>query len=156
MRCGKPANVSMVLIGLHEVGLVGLRDAFEELDGLELDEREAILDHLVARLAGQNYIPDSQQQNYRRALWREYLRRRGEDFSDFYSEVQVTVHGAPGEARDRFVQTLTSVLGDFELKPLIQFSHTGTEPALLLDGETLGDVGREQLKMAVRRRIHEW
>ncbi|UCE01816.1 MAG: hypothetical protein JSW67_11165 [Candidatus Latescibacterota bacterium] len=159
MRCGKPANVSMILIGLHEVGLLGLSEAFEEVETLELQDRDAIVDHVVARLAGQNYIPESQQENYRRGIWREYLRRRGEDFSDFYSEVEVTVRGAAGSVRDRFVATLISVFGDFELKPVVTFVQTGSaEPELLVDGETVlqGEVTREAAKAAVRKRIREW
>jgi hypothetical protein len=159
MRCGKPANVNMILIGLHEVGLLGLSEAFEELETLELSERDEILDHVVARLAGQNYIPESQQENYRRGIWREYLRRRGEDFSDFYSEVEVTVRGAAGSVRDRFVETLISVFGDFELKPVVTLLESGSpEPELLVDSEAVlqGDATREEAKVAVRKRIREW
>ena len=81
--------------------------------------------------------------------------------NEFYSEIEVVVRGAEGDARDRFEGHLVTVLGEFELRPVI--SHAPPEgaestPELLIDGELVvrGLLPPEQLKRAIRRRIGEW
>ena len=80
-----------ILVGLHRVGLVGFRDALAAAAASGLDDREAIVDSLVETLASENYIPDPGDEAFRIALWREFLRHRGQDFRAFFSEVAVTV-----------------------------------------------------------------
>lgn len=155
------ARVAKILIGLHEVGIVGLHEALKEAEESNLGEREEILDRLMDRLSAENYIPESQADGYRTAVWREFLRRRGEDFRDFYSEVEVVVRGEPGEERDRFVATLTSVFGDFELKPVVAYAPpTGDEvtPELVVRDHTIvqGNLPRRAFREAVRRSLSHW
>ncbi|MGD8395987.1 MAG: hypothetical protein PVF43_10980 [Candidatus Eiseniibacteriota bacterium] len=165
MRCGKPANVMTVLIGLHQIGIVGLRDALKvELDresGVAPADREAIVDRVIARVAEDNYLPESQREALRVAVWREYLRLAGEDVSPFFSEVAVRVRGAAGERRERFVEMLTGVFAEFELRPWITYAEPSSPddaPELVLDDEVVvrGLVGHEAMKRAVRRRISDW
>ncbi|MBD3161212.1 MAG: hypothetical protein GF328_03835 [Candidatus Latescibacteria bacterium] len=161
MKCGKPVNVCMILIGLHQVGVIGLRDALRAADAAGLEDREKTVDFLLEALSRENYVPDAQRDAYRTALWREVLRHRGRDFREFYSEVEVEIGGADGSDRDRFVELLVSVFGDFELRPVVRFVPAAEEeagPSLVLGGETVarGLLPRAQLKAAVRRRISEW
>jgi hypothetical protein len=153
--------VSQILVGLHRVGLVGLMDALKGADESGLTESSDIVDHIFESLRESNYIPDSHMEAYRQAIWREFLRYRGEDISDFYSEMDVTVRGVAGEERDRFVEMMTSVFGDFELKPRVDYAAPGSgdsKPELLIDDDPVvrGIVSRHAFKAAVQRRISEW
>lgn len=161
MKCGKPANVSAVLVGLHQVGIVGLRDVLKAAAESDLVDRDAVLDFIVQSLKGDNYIPKKQIEEYRRTIWREYLRYRGQDFRGFYSEIDVAVHGHEGTERDQFVKMLISVLGDFELVPRIDSIESPPDDAtseLVIDGEVVvrGCTSRRAFKSAIRRRITEW
>jgi hypothetical protein len=166
MRCGKPANVMTILIGLHQIGIVGLHDALKaELDGgsgVDPGAREAIVDRVIARVAEDNYLPESQREALRIAIWREYLRLAGEDLRPYFSEVEVRVRAADDDRRERFVETLTGVFAEFELRPVITDAEPESpdaEPELLLDDDEVvvrGLVGHEAMKRAVRRRISDW
>ena len=160
MRCGSYA-VSQVLVGLHRVGVVGLRQACEKVAAAGLVGREEIVDCLQAELAADNFIPEAQEEAYHTALWREYLRSVGEDFSEYFSEIEVTVRGEPGEDRDRLVNLCVSVLADFELQPVTEFADTdegGPSPQLVI-GDTIvarGLPSRKSLKATIRHRLSDW
>ncbi len=154
-------GISMTLIGLHQIGIVGLKDALAAAAQSGLREQEAVLDLIITELSTDNFIPDHQREPYRRTIWREYLRHRGEDFSDFYSEVELIVRGDPGADRDAFVATLISVFAEFELKPLIIFAEPdadGPNPQLVIGDEPVvqGLPSRRNFKIAVRKRITDW
>lgn len=160
MSCGS-FGVTQVLIGLHRLGLVGLRDALEDAASSGLEDREALLDRIVGTLVPQNYIPDPESAALRRALWREYLRARGEDFREFFSEIDVTILGEPGAVRDRFEAMTRLVLGRFELSPRIAFappSEEGPQPQLAIDDRVIvrGLVAQGAFENAVRKSISDW
>ena len=161
MRCGRPANVTTVLIGLHQVGVVGLRDALRRVLEAGITDREALVDRVLELLAEDNYIPDSQGEAYRLMVWRESLRMRGEDLSEFYSDVEVAVRGPAGTERDRFVERITAVFAEFELKPAIRYLEPDSDdptPELVIEEETVvhGLLPHDEFKAAVRRRISDW
>jgi len=153
--------VSQVLVGLHRVGMVGLRQACEKVTAAGLAGREEIVDCLQAELAADNFIPKAQVEAYHTALWREYLRFVGEDFSEFFSEIEVTVRGEPGDDRDRLAGLCASVLGDFELRPVAEFAdadEAGPNPQLVIGGTTVarGLPSRKSLKATIRQRLSDW
>lgn len=160
MRCGS-YSVSQVLVGLHRVGVVGLRQACEKVAAAGLAGRGEIVDCLQAELAADNFIPESQEEAYYTALWREYLRFVGEDFSEFFSEIEVTVRGEPGEERDHLAGLCASVLADFELRPVAEFADAdeeGPNPQLVIGGTTVarGVPSRRSLKATIRHRLSDW
>jgi hypothetical protein len=152
-------SVAQVLIGLHRVGIVGLRDAIRRAEASGFEDRERLVDLLMEELAPRNYIPEHQRELYRTAVWRELLRHRGEDISTLYSEIPVVVRGPAGEARDRFVGRVASALAEFELRPAVVFersSEAGTQ--LIVRGEVIGDAGqsRRSLEVALRHAVSDW
>ena len=160
MRCGSYA-VSQVLVGLHRVGFVGLRQACAKVVAAGLTERDEIVEVLLAELAADNYIPEGQQDDYRTALWREYLRSIGEDFSEFFSEIEVTLRGEAGSDRDRLAGLSASVLADFELRPLVDFEvadDEGPSPQLVIGDSVVasGLPSRKVLKAIIRQRLSDW
>jgi hypothetical protein len=160
MQCSNTGS-DAILVGLHRVGLVGLRAALEKAAAAGLEDRDAIVDLLIETLAADNYVPDSQLVPFRLAMWREYLRHKGEDIRPFYSEIEVTVAGAPGKNRDEFVGMMRSVLGDFELKPVVAFapaSRDDSDPRLIINAEIIvrGLQSRRSFKSAVHKSISDW
>jgi hypothetical protein len=161
MKCGKPANVDMILIGLHQVGVIGLRDALKKAAESGLEEREEITDFLLTDLSRENYFPNAQIEACRLALWREHLRFHGEDIRPFFTSMAVDVRGAAGDERDRFVETLLEIFHGFELNPQITYHPPDGDdptPELLIEGEPIvrGCLSEAAFKAAVRRRIGEW
>ena len=160
MRCGSYA-VSQVLVGLHRVGIVGLHQACEKVSAAGLSGREEVVDFLLAELAADNFIPKGQEEAHRTALWREHLRFLGKDFSEFFSEIEVTINGEPGEDRDRLAVLCTSVLADFELRPVLTFADAdeeGPNPQLVIGDTTVvrGLPSERSLKAIVKQRLSDW
>jgi hypothetical protein len=153
--------VRQILIGLHRVGIVGLHDAIAAAEASGLAERDAVVDLMLEALRPNNYIPDNQVDGYRPALWREYRRHRGEDISELYTAVPVTVHGEPGEDRDRFVAMTRSAMALFELRPDVAFAPAdanGLNPVLVIGGDVVarGPQSRRGIEKAVRQSLSDW
>lgn len=154
-------GVNTVLVGLHRIGLVGLKEALERADAAGSLDQYRRIDLIIEILAGENYIPDRETPELRTAVWREYLRFKGEDFTEFFSEIAVTVRGPEDDTRDTFVDMLESVFGDFELRPVMTFDTEpveGKSPQLIIDDDLIvgGLKSRRNFKMAVRRSITDW
>jgi hypothetical protein len=161
LRCGS-YSVSQVLIGLHRVGIVGLRQACEKVAAVGLAGRQEIVDFLLSELGADNFIPVGQEEAFRTALWREYLRFVGGDFSEFFSEIEVTVGGEPGENRDSLVERCTLVRAEFELRPVVDLAGAnqggGPDPELVIGGTTVarGLPSRKSLRATIRQRLSDW
>lgn len=154
-------SVTRIRIGLQEVGIVGLREAFGIVNEAGSFDREGVVDAVMAHLSRRNFIPSSVTPTYRRAIWREYLRHRGEDFSDFFSEVEVVVRGEPGPDLDRFVEMTLSTLAGFELAPTVRLEPAAAEglhPRLLIHGEPVvqGSMSERDFERTVKRTLGHW
>ena len=157
MHC-EDKSVTPIRVGLTQIGIVGLHDALKKADELDPDDREAIVDRMMEHLGPLNYIPDGQVEAYRIAFWRESRRRRGRDFSAWYSELPATVRGEPGDERDRFVALVKEVLAAHELKPVFTLAAGGRSPELVINDEVVasGPQNRASLDRAVRRTFSHW
>jgi hypothetical protein len=154
-------SVSGVLIGLDRVGLVGLEQAFEKADASGLDSREELVSLLLEALSSRNYIAAASQDEYRRAVWREYQRHRGEDIRHLYSEIEVAVRGEAGEDRERIVGAVAAVLAEHELAP--RFRYEAADPAdvnplVSIAGQVVvrGIRSESAIRKAVKARIDDW
>ena len=154
----KDKSVVPIRVGLDQIGIVGLHDALKKTDELDASDREAVIERMMEILRPRNYIPDGQVEAYRTAFWREFLRHRGRDFSAWYSELPVTVRGAPGDERDRFVALVNAVLAGHELQPVFSFAAGGHSPELVIRDEVVarGSQNRASLERAVRRTFSHW
>jgi len=154
----KGKSVAPIRVGLNQIGIVGLRDALKQTVDLDPRDREAVVERMMEILGPSNYIPDGEVEAYRIAFWRESLRHRGRDFSAWYSELPVTVRGAPGDERDRFVVLVTAVLAKHELRPIITFTANGRNPQLVIRDAVVagGSQNRASLERAVRRTFSHW
>jgi hypothetical protein len=154
----KDKTVTPIRVGLDQIGIVGLHEALKKTDELDPGDREAVVDRMMEVLRPLNYVPDSQVEAYRTAFWREFLRHRGRDFSAWYSELPVTVRGAPGDERDRFVALVEAVLAAHELRPVFTYVAGGPSPELVIRDEVVasGSQNRASLERAVRRTFSHW
>ena len=155
MGAHKPHPDSL-LVGDHRVTLVGLRRALEEAASAE-----AAVTSLMTSLSRENYIPDGERESYRRALTREYLRHRGEDFGEFLSEIPVTVRGEAGAQLEGFTVAVRAILAEMDLRPLVTFEPPVAgepSPRLVINDQLVveGTLRREQIKAAISRSISGW
>ena len=160
MHC-KTWGVTPVLVGIQSVGIVKLRPALEKAAAAGITDREALIDFLLEELSADNYIPNRQDEPYRRAIYREYLKHQKQDFSDFLNEVDVVVRGEPGDDRDAFVDATVSVFAAHDLKPRITFeppNEEGPNPELLIRDMTVitGKPTRKMFDNAVRKSFSDW
>lgn len=161
MRKQEYGSVTEVLVHMQIVGLTGLREAFSKVEESGLTVEKEILDLILGELDRKNYIPEASLEEYRKTLWREFKRSRGEDIRDLYSEIDVVVKGEAGAERAGFVEMMISVFADYELKPLIAYSppdNRGPNPQLVIDDELVikGLPSKKKFKLAVRKRISYW
>lgn len=152
--------VQRILVGLNRVGIDGLASAMREAAQSELDDEDR-LDLIYRSLAARNYIPDSAEDLYRRAFWREFVRSQNGDPRPFFSEIDVEIRAEPGGDRDQLVDVLTDVLAEFELKPGLAFSAPHPDqagPEVLIHDECVhkGAASRRDLKIAINRQITDW
>lgn len=154
-------SVSHVLVGLDRIGLLGLEQVFGMADKSGLTEREQLVSLMMEALSRRNYVPSASQDAYRQAVWREYLRHRGEDIRDLYSEIEVVVRSRSGPELDRFLETLEKVFAKYELRPTIALEPPdpqGPNPQLLIGNEIVvaGTTDSRALAKAVGRQISDW
>ena len=155
------AAVTQILVGLRRIGIVGLTESLKAVDVAGVTERDEVVDLMLGTLSRINYIPSHVEDDYRNALWREYMRHRGEDIRDLYSEIEVVVRGEPGEGLDRLLRALRIAFGEHELKPAVAMEPpdpAGRNPQMLIDGEiVLAGTSRErEVEKAVRAQISDW
>jgi small redox-active disulfide protein 2 len=71
-------NYRLIFVGNTQIGLIGLKEIFEELKS-QRGETDAVLkEMLVEKAARKNYIPDSIKEEYQKALFREFKKFLGE------------------------------------------------------------------------------
>jgi hypothetical protein len=147
-----------VLIGLQRIGLAGLWEVIKKAESSGLTDPETLLDLMMGALSELNFIPESSTEEYRRAVWREYLRHRGEDYREFLSEIPVVVRG---EANEGFVADLEAVFAEHDLEPVVSVEPAepgAPTPELVIDGESVisGPTSRQALRRAIQKQISDW
>lgn len=161
MGCGS-FGVTPILIGRHRIGVVGLAAALKKVDESGLTERSGIVELMMGALRADNYIPENQVEDFEIAVWREYLKHKGRDASDFYSEIPVTVRGEADGTLERFLSELEVVFAGFDLKPAVTHeppSPDGPNPQLQIEEETILrglPPNRWSFESAVRRSFSDW
>ncbi|MCQ8894028.1 MAG: hypothetical protein NQU46_05295 [Methanolinea sp.] len=68
-------RIRQVDVGGITVGLAMLDDIIDEVQGLHLASKDAIVNELVKRIKVYNYVPPSAEDKYREAMYREYEKK---------------------------------------------------------------------------------
>jgi hypothetical protein len=107
----------LVLGGNTQVGLIGLKEIFDELK-TQKEEPESILkERLVERAARKHYIPDSIEEDYRKALFREFKKFLGEKVEEERGEfLDVIILGTGCYSCNQLEKDILAVLSETGIK----------------------------------------
>ena len=139
----KQHNIGHIIIEGRSVGIAGLRDILEQVASLDLKEDRRIRAELVRRAKACNYIPDSAEEKYSRALLRAYRIFTGHEVEPGETDPSIRILG-PGCSRcDRLTEEVRNALAELGLAAdvdhvrdparMAQFGFIIT-PALVIDG----------------------
>ena len=124
-------DLIQVRIGKNLVGLSGLPEVFKELVSRSWESLDAAQEELLRRAAGGNYIPPGSRDDYRRALWREFRRFRGEAVeAEATAGLEIKVMGLGCSGCQKFYQQVVNILAARVIEADLQYI---TSPALLKD-----------------------
>ncbi|MGB5880456.1 MAG: hypothetical protein WBH85_10550 [Thermoanaerobaculia bacterium] len=154
-------SVSQVLVGLDRVGLAGLEQVFERADDSGLGEREELVGLMMEALSTRNYIPAESEDEYRKTVWREYLRHRGEDIRHLYSKVEIVVRGEAGDDLDRIVGAVSAAMTEHELEPRFLYEPpdpAGVNPQVSIAGHVVvrGARSESAIRKAIKAQMDDW
>jgi small redox-active disulfide protein 2 len=153
---------SRIRVGDHEVGLIGLKQAIDEIAKSHADKAdEEVQVTLIERLSKKNYIPSSARREYGKAFVREFRKFLGQPYEQVSEEpLRIVVLGPGCFQCNHLEQTVMRVLNEMELpaslehvtdiKEIAEYGCVRT-PALAINGRivALGTVPSE-------RQIKEW
>jgi small redox-active disulfide protein 2 len=135
----------LVFVGNTQVGLIGLKEIFEELKS-QRDIPESVLkEMLVEKAAKKNYIPGSLKEEYRKALFREFKKFLGEKVEEERSEfLEVIILGTGCYSCNQLEKDILDILSETGIKAglnhitdpklMVQYGILPT-PALIINGK---------------------
>jgi len=120
----------LVLVGNTQVGLIGLKEIFEELKKQREKPESVLKEILVEKAARGNYIPDSIKGEYRKALYREFKKFLGEKVEEEKSEfLEVAILGPGCYSCNKLEQDVMAVLSETGFQAA--FNHI-TDPSMMV------------------------
>ena len=154
----------LVLVGNTQVGLIGLKEIFDELK-TQKDEPESVLkEMLVDRASKKNYIPDSIKEEYQKALFREFRKSLGEKVEEEKSSfLEVVILGPGCYSCNKLEQDVMAVLSETGIQAglnhisdpnlIAQYGILPT-PALIINGKVKSS-GRVPSKSMIKKWLEE-
>jgi small redox-active disulfide protein 2 len=139
---------SRIRIGEHEVGLIGLRRAIEEIAQSYANKTdEQVQDALTERLSKKNYIPSSARKDYGKAFVREFRKFLGQPHEEaVQSSLNILVLGPGCSQCNRLEQTVMQALNEMalpasvehvtDIKEMARYGFIPT-PALIINGKVV-------------------
>jgi len=157
-----PKDVSKIKVGKHNIGIIGLKNTFEEAANDFTGKPEAeVINELLKRLSRKNYIPDNIREEYGRAFLREYNKFIGRPYEkEVFEGLEVKVLGQGCTQCDKLEQELMQVMAEFgfaadiehvrDIKEIGSYGVMGM-PALIINGK-IKSVGR----VPPKNQLIEW
>jgi hypothetical protein len=135
----------LVLIGNTQVGLIGLKEIFEELKSQRKESESALREMLVEKAGKKNYIPNSVKGEYEKALFKEFKKFLGEKVEDEKGGfLEVAILGPGCYSCNKLEQDVMAVLSEAGIqaslnhisdqKLMTQYGIVIT-PALVINGK---------------------
>ena len=119
----------LVFVGNTQVGLVGLKEIFEELKSQRGESESTLKEMLVEKAGRKNYIASSVRREYKRALFREFKQFWGEKAEEERSEfLEVTLLGLGCFSCHQLEKDVMAVLSETGSKASFNFI---TDPNLM-------------------------
>lgn len=142
------SDITKIKIGRYIIGLVGLKDALEEMAEVFADRPDdTIARELLDRLTKRNYIPHHVQEEYGRAFVREFRKFMGQPFTrEDPTVLEIKVLGAGCAVCDGLENLIMQVLAEMDLaadlehvRDIEQFDHYNAKqtPALVINGKLM-------------------
>lgn len=107
----------LVFIGNAQVGLIGLKEIFEEMKSQRGKAESDLKEILVEKAGKKNYIPPSVKEDYKKALFREFKKFLGEKVEEEKSEfLDVVILGPGCYSCDKVERDVMAVLSETGIK----------------------------------------
>lgn len=139
-------QITQIRVGGHRIGIVGLKSALSEVaETCSGRDDEQIASELLVRLEENNYFPNAAREEYKRALWKEFLKFTGRPV-EYSAEdgLEIKVLGPGCASCNKLEQDLMTVMAEINLPADIEhvtdvseiggYGVMGT-PALIINGE---------------------
>lgn len=124
-------DVTQIFIGKFRVGITGLKRAIEELQSCRGRADVEIAQALFARLKPRNYIPDSAQEEYKKAFLREFKKALGEKATEERTGLNVKILGPGCPSCEQLERTVMEVLTELNLPAEVEHIRDLKEIAAL-------------------------
>jgi len=154
----------LVLVGNTQVGLIGLKEIFEELKSQREKPESVLKEMLVEKAAKKNYIPDSIKEEYQKALFREFKKFLGEKVEEERGEfLEVIILGTGCYSCNQLEKDILAVLSETGIKAglnhitdpnLIAQYGILPPPALIINGK-VKSAGRIPSKSMIKKWLGE-
>jgi hypothetical protein len=119
----------LILVGNGQVGLIGLKEIFEELKNLRIKPESELKQLLLERASKKNYIPSSLKGDYEKAFFREFRKFLGEKVEEEKSGfLEVIILGPGCYSCNKLEQDVMAVLSETGIQASL--NHV-TDPTLM-------------------------
>ena len=154
----------LIFVGNTQVGLMGLKEIFEELKS-QRGKPEADLKQMLVEKAGKkNYIPNSVKGEYEKALFREFRKFLGEKVEEERGGfLEVAILGPGCYSCNKLEQNVMAVLSETGIRAslnhitdpdlMAQYGILPT-PALIINGK-IKSVGINPTKSSIKKWLEE-
>jgi len=154
----------LVFVGNTQVGLIGLKEIFEELKNKRGEAESVLKEMLVEKVGKKNYIPNSVKGEYEKALFREFRKFGGEKVEEERGGfLEVIILGPGCYACDKLEQDVMAVLSETGIQAglnhitdpdlMAQYGILPT-PALIINGK-IKSVGINPTKSSIKKWLEE-
>jgi len=154
----------LVPVGNTQVGLIGLKEIFEELKNQRGKPETDLKQMLMEKAGKKNYIPSSVKEEYEKALFREFRKFLGEKVEEERSEfLEVAILGPGCYSCNKLEQDVMAVLSESGIqaalnhisdpKLIVQYGVLPT-PALIINGK-VKSAGRVPSKSMIKKWLEE-
>ena len=119
----------LLLVGNTQVGLIGLKEIFEESKSQRRESESALKQMLVEKAGKKNYIPNSAKADYEKALFREFRKFLGERVEEESTGfLEVAILGPGCYSCNKLEQDVMAVLSETGIQASL--NHV-TDPKLM-------------------------
>jgi hypothetical protein len=154
----------LVVIGDTQVGLIGLKEIFEELKSQRGTPESDLKQMLVEKVGKKNYIPSSVREEYEKTLFKEFKKFLGEKVEEERGGfLEVTILGPGCYSCNKLEQDVMAVLSETGIQAgsnhisdpnlIAQYGILPT-PALIINGK-VKSTGRVPSKLMIRKWLEE-
>ncbi len=139
-----PEDITQICLGKFRMGIIGLKEAIEEVKPLQGRPDEEIAQALFDRLRVRNYIPDPSREDHKQAFLKEFKKACGEKVAENRQGLVIQILGTGCPACESLEQMVMAVLAELNLPAEVEHVRDRQEimalgvfgtPALIINDE---------------------